>query len=133
MLEALEPRPLLALAAQFATVAAGSPVDPFHLHRRELADAAVASAVDAAGNTYVAGTYTNTMSFPGLGLITGDSFGNYSYVAKFNSSGQTVWVHNIFDLLNVRLALDPSGNLYLSGNTPTLRAWRLSIQRGTAG
>jgi hypothetical protein len=76
-----------------------------------------AAAVDSSGNVYIAGD-TNTNLQAGSGNATG----GYDYfVAKYNSAGTRLWVkqrggtgNNTFGL---GLAVDASGNAFVSGNT----------------
>ncbi len=91
------------------------------------ADVAKAIAVDTGGNFYVAGTYVNTTAnasavtdFSGAALNgkTATSSADV-FVAKLNSSGTQQWIKTLggtgADGLN-SVAVDNSGNVYVSGN-----------------
>jgi hypothetical protein len=81
-------------------------------------------AADASGNTYVAG-HTNSTDFPATAGSFQPSYnagGAYDgFVAKFNASGGRVWATYLggsggtTDI--IALAIDPSGNVYVTGNT----------------
>ncbi len=79
----------------------------------EFDDNSEAIAVDASGNTYIAG-YTR-------GSIAGNNIGlNDVWVAKFDSLGDELWTRQIGtsgDDYGYSLALDPTGNAYICGST----------------
>jgi len=55
---------------------------------------AKALAIDHLGNSYVIGTYFNTINFDGIQL-TGASSASSAYLAKIDNNGDFVWVKNI--------------------------------------
>src|SRR5262249_53264981 len=81
-------------------------------------------AVDASGNTYVAG-HTNSTNFPATAGSFQPSYNgggaSNGFVAKFNASGGLVWATYLggsggpTDI--TALAIDSSGNVYVTGNT----------------
>ena len=71
--------------------------------------AGVGAAVDPAGNAYLAGQFTNTISFGGISVTNGGGF-----VAKYSSSGAIQWA----DQAAVQyddVALDGQTNVYAAG------------------
>lgn len=72
-------------------------------------------AVDAEGNTYMAGTIYNGSLYPGAGR------GRYdAYLLKRNRVGQQMWVRQIgtsLDEWGYSVALDAAGNVYLGGTS----------------
>jgi hypothetical protein len=101
-------------------------------------DSANAIAVDAAGNAYIAGD-TYSSDFPASNAFQGSSGGGQDgFVAKLNPAGSVLlWSTylggNGDDRANA-LALDPSGNIYITGGTfstnfPTFHA----LQPSNAG
>jgi hypothetical protein len=76
---------------------------------------------DAAGNTYVVGTFNNTADMdPGPGQYNLFSLGQTDvFVAKYAPSGSLVWAKSMgspnFDQ-GYDLALDAAGNVYITGN-----------------
>ena len=91
-----------------------------------------ATAVDSAGNVYVAGTFFGSLSVGGMGL-TGQSYSTDPmvsaatfpdiFVAKLDSSGAAVWAKNFGsfgptpnpNIAVASIAVDGSGNTYLTG------------------
>lgn len=73
-------------------------------------------AIDIAGNVYISGRFKGTFSAGGFTLV---SAGGYDlFVAKFNSSGTMQWLRRgggQFDDFDHRLAIDASGNVYVTG------------------
>lgn len=74
-----------------------------------------AVATDAAGNTYVAGSFHGRQTF---GSTTLSSNGGDAFVGKLDASGQWLWVvrggGSSFDQINA-LTLDAAGNVYVAG------------------
>ena len=71
--------------------------------------------VDASGNIFISGSFTNgisfgTQSFTGLG----------SFVAKYDTNGNLLWVKRFTLSWHKRLRVDTAGNIYLVGtfNSP---------------
>lgn len=89
-------------------------------------DYGYAVAVDSSSNVYVAGTVTNpsTGATPGL-------------IAKYNSSGslqwQTYFSRSIYQVELRGIAVDSSGNVYVTGNSPTSPAGLLVAKFNTSG
>lgn len=82
-----------------------------------------AVASDASGNIYVAGKTGNGISirFIDFGCANSDYQGTglNSFVAKLNSQGQCQWVRYVsdnFDDVSTGLAVDTSGNVYMTGS-----------------
>src|ERR1035437_6807224 len=73
---------------------------------------------DNAGNVYVAG---KVMGFPTFGVGSYTSHGNYyqGFLAKYNCSGNLIWVQLLLDNYGgdkvTGLAVDGAGNCYLNG------------------
>lgn len=82
--------------------------------------------VDATGNVYITGTFTNTAIFGNTSSTSVTSAGaDDIFIAKYNNLGVVQWVQRAggtgLDGANA-LALDPSGNIYITGffrNTAT--------------
>ncbi len=86
-------------------------------------DAANAIAVDAMGNTYVAGHFTDVTDFdPGPGVVNLTSSGWDVFLLKLNAAGGFEWVKRFEasgpDIMAEPsdIAIDASGNIYISGN-----------------
>jgi hypothetical protein len=80
-------------------------------------------AVDAAGNSYMSGTFVGTVDFdPGPGVYNITSYENCCddiFVLKLNAAGDFVWAKHIGGLnydRNEGMCIDASGNVYLTGN-----------------
>jgi hypothetical protein len=82
-------------------------------------------AVDAAGNVYLAGTFSEVMDFdpgPGKYLLSANTelstFTTDAYVAKYSPAGDLIWARswgsNQQDPVT-GLTVDPSGNVYVAG------------------
>lgn len=73
--------------------------------------------VDAAGNSYIAGTFGGTATF---GSIVLTSVTDYDlFVAKVDSAGNFLWAHSpggSINPLNVDIDVDAAGNSYVSAN-----------------
>ena len=89
--------------------------------------------VDAAGNSFVIGHFQETATF---GTQTVTSAGVYDvFVAKYNTAGDVQWVQRYGGAssdLGYSIALDPSGNLFVSGNYMTTTAFG-SVSMTSAG
>jgi hypothetical protein len=75
-------------------------------------------AVDAAGNAYVAGAWKSVRS--------PEAYDSDGYVAKFSSAGALLWVASIGDTCDDEargLALDASGNVYVTGQLGYCYPW----------
>jgi phage-related tail fiber protein len=76
--------------------------------------------VDASGNSYVTGYFSGTVDFdPGAGTQNLASAGSADiFLAKYDASGNYVWAKSmggISDDRGTALAIDASGNLYITG------------------
>ncbi|WP_186280175.1 SBBP repeat-containing protein [Fluviicola chungangensis] len=77
-------------------------------------------AVDALGNSYIAGHFTETADFnpgPGIAMLTSASDLD-GFIVKLDASGNFVWVKQFAgtDRINVNaIVLDASGNIYTTG------------------
>lgn len=79
--------------------------------------AAKAVAIDASGNTVVAGTFQGTFDF-GLGPFTSAGDDDI-FIAKLGSTGNPLWIKTFGDVGNQRLsgvATDAQGNVLLTGD-----------------
>ena len=79
-----------------------------------------AMGIDGLGNIYILGTFKGDIGF-GSGAVTPDltSSQRVAFLAKYNSNGDTLWVHRIGDANKVRgkgLAVDGSANIYITGS-----------------
>jgi hypothetical protein len=75
---------------------------------------------DAAGNTYVTGSFTGDTCFmDGLFVLnSGASFTSDIFIAKYDASGTIVWAKNAGGTSNDAgkgIAMDPMGNIYVTG------------------
>lgn len=78
---------------------------------------------DAAGNTYVTGTFDGQVDFdpsPSNLIITSNQNSQDIFLLKYNAAGNLLWVKTIGGKLSdgqkVSLELDVSGNIYLTGH-----------------
>jgi hypothetical protein len=82
-----------------------------------LADQPVNIISDSLGNVYVSGSYnTTSLRIDSLSLINSGS--NDTFIVKYNSSGVSQWAKKISGTGNeapVNMALDTTGNVYVSG------------------
>ncbi len=83
-------------------------------------DAGISIAVDASGNIYTAGLFSETVDFdpgPGTEYLTSNGVVDV-FVQKLDSSGNFLWAESLgsgqFDMGN-SLCVDASGNLYVIG------------------
>ena len=79
-------------------------------------DVGTAIAVDASGNSYVAGTFQGLATF-GATVLT-SAGGNDIFIMKVNSAGTIQWVHGYGSTGNesvTQILLDSSGNIYIGG------------------
>lgn len=74
-------------------------------------------ASDQQGDIYLLGSYSNTAIFDTITLTANSSA---TYLAKFNTSGNVVWVKNILHQSDSAyfgvMSTDPQGNVYLGGS-----------------
>ena len=81
------------------------------------ADLPSGSAVlDGSGNIYITGAFNRTVDFdPGEGIynLTNDGRGD-GYLLKLDRSGKFVWVRQITDVWAISVAVDGSGNIYIT-------------------
>lgn len=84
----------------------------------EFTNEAMDLAIDAAGNAYTCGYITGETAFD-MNIVFQSAQGNGDiYVAKYNPSGNLVWVKKFGGSFSDRayaLALDQSGNVYVTG------------------
>ena len=80
-------------------------------------DSAHGVAADAAGNLYVTGCFRGTVDF-GAGPLTSAVEGDV-FLLKLDPAGSTLWSKRFGIISNecgVNVAIDPAGNILLSGN-----------------
>ncbi len=89
-------------------------------------DDATSIAVDASGNTYVAGTFeSSSITFGSITLTNGHTWYGDIFVAKYDTNGNVLWAKSAggtdYDIAN-SVAVDASGNTYLTGmfGSPTI-------------
>lgn len=71
-------------------------------------------AVDAVGNLYCSGTFFDTADFdPGAGIV--HLGGSGGFLSKFDTDGNLVWASKVRLASNHSMAMDESGNIYLTG------------------
>ncbi|WP_341226701.1 SBBP repeat-containing protein [uncultured Arcticibacterium sp.] len=74
-------------------------------------------AVDGSGNVYIVGTFQGTASFSGATITSAGSFD--VFIAKYSSSGTLQWLRSAGGISHDyahSIALDASGNVYISGH-----------------
>ncbi|HUR29789.1 MAG TPA: T9SS type A sorting domain-containing protein [Saprospiraceae bacterium] len=78
--------------------------------------------LDGAGNLYVTGIYSGTISFDGITLTStkqGTAFSPDMFVAKYNSGGTAVWAKSFGSKIGMdwgkSIEIDISGNIYAAG------------------
>ncbi|MBL0341856.1 MAG: SBBP repeat-containing protein [Bacteroidetes bacterium] len=80
-----------------------------------------ATVVDAAGNVFISGVFFGTVDFdPGAGVtnVTPVPYGCNIYIAKYDASGNFLWIKNIPIIASYghnSMAIDGSGNIYITG------------------
>jgi hypothetical protein len=82
-----------------------------------LIDVGNAIAVDTAGNSYVTGFFTGTITFP-LGVSLTSAGGPDIFVAKYNPAGAFLWARQAKGLYNDwgnAISVDAAGNAYVTG------------------
>jgi len=76
---------------------------------------------DATGNVYISGVFFGTVDFdpgPGVVNLTPSPYGCNVYIAKYDASGNYIWVRNIPITASYggnSMALDANGNIYITG------------------
>ncbi len=90
-----------------------------------LADAIVSSAIDTAGNTYMAGYFKGTADLnPGAANTNTTAVGETDmFISKIDKNGNLIWLKIYGSTLSEYpsiLKLDNSGNIYLAGTAPTI-------------
>jgi hypothetical protein len=74
-------------------------------------------AVDASGNIYLTGGFTNTATFGSISITSAGL--SDIFIAKYNNSGAAQWVQRIGDIgvdVGYDIGLDATGNIYVVGN-----------------
>jgi hypothetical protein len=111
---------LLALSIYASTAQAA--LTPSHLWSESWGgsntDQPNAVAVDAAGNIYVAGQFTETSNFGGSDLVSAGILEFDIFVAKYNSAGVHQWSYRYGSTTSdaaLGIAVDPNGNVYVCG------------------
>ena len=78
-------------------------------------------AIDAAGNIYMTGYFGDMADFDGTILETAENFVSESFLIKYNSDGIIQWIKQSqgshFENFPITMAVDPSGDIYVCGNT----------------
>jgi len=80
-------------------------------------DYAADVALDTSGNSYVAGSFTGTLTIGDETLVSGGQ--SDSFLCKIDSSGDVVWAKRFGNYYNEHsegLCLDESGRIYISGD-----------------
>jgi hypothetical protein len=94
---------------------------------------------DASGNVYTVGSFTGTVDFdPGPGVVTKSTGNNglpHAFFAKYSNTGALVWVKTLGGINDYawayQLALDNTGDLYISGNRSGLGPLNLDPNGGS--
>ncbi|MES2836800.1 MAG: OmpA family protein [Bacteroidota bacterium] len=76
-------------------------------------DVATGVAVDKDGYVYVCGNFTDTASFD---YITVKGKGEYAFIAKYNPSGDIIWVKKANAATAYDIAIDGSNYVYVTGS-----------------
>jgi hypothetical protein len=96
-----------------------------------------ATAVDAAGDTYIAGSFTGPAGFDPKSAQTVAGFGGTdAFVAKYDLTGALLWVKDLGGTGNDQanaLVLDGSGNAYVAGYYQGSATFGTVSLTGTAG
>ncbi|MDN3676439.1 SBBP repeat-containing protein [Flavobacterium paronense] len=73
-----------------------------------------AIAIDGNGNSYITGSYVNTISF---GIFTLQTLGSGIYIVKYDINGNVIWAKTSSgnDASSTAIALDGDGNVYVTG------------------
>ncbi len=83
-------------------------------------DEGTCSAMDKLGNTYITGSFRNTVDFnpgPGVTLVTSNGYSDV-FISKFDTAGNFVWVKTFGSNMSEEgysIAIDSSGNIYTIG------------------
>ena len=89
-------------------------------------DGALSVAVDASGNTYLAGSFTSsTLAFSSTTLTNANVGWDDIFLAKYDVNGNVLWAKNAGGMggdMAYSVSVDVSGNIYLTGGfaSPTL-------------
>ena len=81
-------------------------------------DQAASVAVDASGNSYVAGYYKSSAISLGSVTLNNTGTNNNIFLAKYNGSGSVAWAKGAGDVHDDRatsVAVDASGNVFMAG------------------
>ena len=74
-------------------------------------------AVDDSGNSYITGTFYDTAFFGNLSIISRGAFD--IFIAKYDSSGNILWVHNAGGIGNdfgTGISVNNFGNVFITGD-----------------
>ncbi len=74
-----------------------------------------AIASDASGNLYVLGSFEGSATIGTASLTSGGSYGFSLFVAKYDATGNFIWVVQADDAYGNDIAIDGSGNILLTG------------------
>ncbi len=77
-------------------------------------NAGIHIAHDAAGNVYVTGSFRGNITLGTIQLSNTSGF-YIRYLAKYDSAGNLVWAQKIDGSDGIRISVDGSGNIYVSG------------------
>lgn len=84
-------------------------------------DNSISLAIDASGNVYTTGGFSNTVDFdPGIGSYNLTSAGLFdNFISKLDASGNFIWAKKwggMWQDQSVSIALDTAGNIYTTGS-----------------
>ena len=70
---------------------------------------------DDSGNVYITGFFVDTIDFD-PGIDTADLIGDGTFFAKYDYNGNYLWAKSISYSYSYSIAIDGSGNIYITGN-----------------
>ncbi len=83
---------------------------------KPVAGAVASIGMDSLGNPYIGGSFSGSIALDGKTLISSGAIDTFIY--KLNPSGTAIWAKQagfIFDDIGNGLAVDPAGNIFLTG------------------